>query len=175
VCVGCINGARNVIGPATLVRSGPGQKGLSLMSSGIVSPGRPAARLKSKRHSGRQRKLSCTGCGFICYASAGAVISCGLPVCACGLPLTVANPRDLAVIDPDEFEALAGRLSKTSHNAMMREAGFDMMILRDRGHDPAAARLRASRAKRCSSDGCGRFASKASALCSVHSSADMPF
>jgi hypothetical protein len=105
----------------------------------------------------RQRKLHCVGCGFICYASAGAVSSCGLPSCGCGLPLVVANPRDLAVIDPEGFDQLAGVLPKAAHNAMMREAGFDGMILRDRCHDPAVARVRASRQVRVG----GKFAPKA--------------
>ena len=82
--------------------------------SATRSPGRPAARSKAKRHSSRQRKLACSACGFICYASAGAVIACGLPRCACGAPMSVANPRDLAVIDPDQFDQLAGSLPKAA-------------------------------------------------------------
>jgi len=139
------------------------------------SPGRPPARTKAKRHSSRQRKLACSACGFICYASAGAVIACGLPLCSCGRPLAIANPRDLAVIDPDSFEELTGRLSKVAHNAMTRDAGFDDMILRDRGHDPVVARMRAARQKRCAADGCGRFAAKGSPNCAQHGAQDIPF
>lgn len=94
----------------------------------------------------RQRKLHCVSCGFICYASAGAMISCGLPTCACGTQLQVAKPRDLAVVDPDAFDELAGILSKRGHNEMMRECGFDQMIIRDKCHDPAVQRARALRA-----------------------------
>jgi hypothetical protein len=100
----------------------------------------------AKQSKSRQRKLHCASCGFIAYASAGAVISCGLPVCACGERMSVAKPRDLAVIDPDGFEQLAGSLSKRGHNEMMREAGFDGMVIRDPGHDPAVQRTRALRA-----------------------------
>jgi hypothetical protein len=139
------------------------------------SPGRPPARAKAKRHSSRQRKLACNSCGFICYASAGAVIACGLPVCACGQPLSVALPRDLAVIDPDGFEQLAGRLSKAAHNRLMRACGFDAMILRDKGHDPIVARMRAARQKRCAADGCGRFAANGSPTCAQHGAQAMPF
>jgi hypothetical protein len=137
--------------------------------------GRPPARLKSKRHQSRQRKLACSACGFICYASAGAVMSCGLPRCGCGQSMNVANPRDLAVIDPDGFEQLAGSLPKAAHNAMMRDCGFDAMILRDKGHDPVVARMRANRQKRCAADGCGRFAANGSKLCSLHGDQGMPF
>jgi hypothetical protein len=143
--------------------------------SATRTPGRPPARLKAKRNQSRQRKLSCDACGFICYASAGAVITCGLPVCSCGQPLTIANPRDLAVIDPESFEQLAGSLSKAAHNQMMRECGFDAMILRDKGHDPVVARMRANRQKRCSQDGCGRFAANGSKTCAQHGGNSIPF
>ncbi len=138
-------------------------------------PGRPAARTKAKRHQSRQRKLSCPACGFIAYASAGAVIACGLPRCACGSPLAIANPRDLAVIDPDGFDQLAASLSKRAHNDMMRDCGFDAMILRDKGHDPIVARMRAARQKRCSHDGCGRFAASGSKTCAQHGGDTIPF
>ena len=142
----------------------------------VAVPGRPPARLIAKRHQSRQRKLSCE-CGFICYASAGAVVACGLPVCGCGRELTVANPRDLAVIDPDGFEDAAnGMPTLAGHNALMRAGGFTDSIIRGPGHDPAVARRRALRMKRCSSDACGRFARKGSPYCGVHAgAADMPF
>ena len=143
--------------------------------SATRSPGRPAARSKVKRHSSRQRKLACSACGFICYASAGAVIACGLPRCACGLAMSVANPRDLAVIDPDQFDQLAGSLPKAAHNAMMRDCGFDTMVIRDPGHDPVVARMRANRQKRCSQDGCGRFAANGSKTCAQHDGQTIPF
>ena len=65
------------------------------------------------------------------------------------------------MIDPESFDQLAGILPKKAHNAMMREAGFDGMVIRDKCHDPAVARVRASRQMRVG----GRFAPKA----------DMPF
>ena len=83
--------------------------------------------------------------------------------------------RDLAVIDPDQFEQLAGSLSKAAHNAMMRDCGFDAMILRDKGHDPVVARMRASRAKRCAAEGCGRFAAKQSLTRAQHGDQGIPF
>jgi hypothetical protein len=89
--------------------------------------------------------------------------------------LSIANPRDLAVIDPESFDQLAGSLSKPAHNQMMRECGFDAMILRDRGHDPAVARMRAARQKRCSQDGCGRFAANGSKTCAQHGDQGVPF
>jgi hypothetical protein len=103
------------------------------------------------------------------------VISCGLPRCGCGKSMNVAHPRDLAVIDPDQFEQLAGSLSKAAHNAMMRDCGFDAMILRDKGHDPVVARMRASRAKRCAAEGCGRFAAKHSLTRAQHGDQGIPF
>jgi hypothetical protein len=103
------------------------------------------------------------------------VIACGLPRCACGSAMSVANPRDLAVIDPDQFDQLAGSMPKAAHNAMMRDCGFDGMIIRDKGHDPIVARMRANRQKRCSQDGCGRFAAKDSPLCPVHGAVSIPF
>lgn len=102
---------------------------------------------RATTRNGRQRKLSCDRCGFICYASAGAVIRAGVPVCGCGAPMTVANPRDLAVIDPDGFDALAGAMpTRSAFNALMRECGYTDSIIRDRSSDPMArARAAASR------------------------------
>ena len=145
------------------------------MSATVSRPGRPPARAKAKRHSSRQRKLLCPACGFIAYASAGAVIACGLPRCACGSALSVANPRDLAVIDPDQFDQLAGSLPKGAHNQMMRECGFDAMVIRDPGHDPIVARMRANRQKRCAAEGCGRFAANGSKTCAQHGGQSLPF
>lgn len=124
---------------------------------------------------GRQRKLACPACGFIAYASAGAVISCGLPTCGCGQPLTVANPRDLAVIDPESFEELRSILPMAGHNAMVRAAGYDGLVVRSKGHDPRVARARALRQKRCSVDGCGRFAAKGTSTCELHATREMSF
>ena len=140
------------------------------------TPGRPPARTHAKRHQSRQRKLLCPACWFIAYASAVAVIACGLPSCACGRSMSVALPRDLAVIDPDQFDELAGSTpTRGAYNAMMRDAGFDGMILRNKGDDPIVARARAMRQKRCGQEGCGRFAAKGFKTCTVHGSHAMPF
>jgi hypothetical protein len=61
-----------------------------------TSLGSPAA--NGHASSSRQRKLACTECGFICYASAGAVRRSGYPLCACGRALTFAL-RYLAQLD----------------------------------------------------------------------------
>jgi hypothetical protein len=69
--------------------------------------GRPA-----KDHSGRQRKLQCERCGFLCYVSRGALQRCGVPRCACGETLRLANLRDRAAVEWDqlaaELESMAG-------------------------------------------------------------------
>lgn len=49
---------------------------------------------------GRLRKLECP-CGFISYASRGAVIRHGLPFCACGTRLTFADLDDMLQCAPD--------------------------------------------------------------------------
>jgi hypothetical protein len=59
------------------------------MAATTRKPGRPA-----KGHIGRQRKLSCADCGFICYATATAIRERGVPTCACGKQLVIANGRD---------------------------------------------------------------------------------
>jgi hypothetical protein len=76
---------------------------------------------------------------------------------------------------PDGFEELAGRLSKAAHNQMMRECGFDAMILRDKGHDPVVARMRPNRQKRCAAEGCGRFAANGSLTRAQHGGQSIPF
>jgi hypothetical protein len=60
----------------------------------------------AKGHTGRQRKLACS-CGFICYASAGAIRKRGVPVCACGEPLTIAHMRDAVKVSPGHAAVLA--------------------------------------------------------------------
>lgn len=111
----------------------------------VATPGRPA-----KGHKGRQRKLACPACGFIAYASAGAVQSAGIPTCGCGSPMAVANLRDLEVIDPDGFEQLVGSLSLKGGNAAMRELGYLDSIVR---RSPP----RRTNQPQCKRDGCSRF------------------
>lgn len=87
--------------------------------------GRPA-----KGHKGRQRKLCCPECGFICYATAGAVERAGgLPSCACGSPLIVPNLRDRAVIEWDQLEAELSQLGRERWNDAMREIGSLDLVL----------------------------------------------
>jgi hypothetical protein len=108
-------------------------------------PGRPA-----KGHKGRQRKLLCSSCGFIAYASAGAVTSAGLPTCGCGAPMTVANLRDIEAIDPEGFERMVGSLSLKAGNAAMHELGYtDSIIRRSPGRRIAQPQ--------CATAGCSKF------------------
>lgn len=87
--------------------------------------GRPA-----KGHKGRQRKLCCPDCGFIAYATAGAVERAGgLPTCACGARMIVPNLRDRAVIEWDALEADLSRLGRDEWNAAMREIGAKDLVM----------------------------------------------
>jgi hypothetical protein len=52
------------------------------------------------------------------------------------------------------------RLKSKRHSSRQRKLACSAMILGDKGHDPVVARMRASRAKRCAAEGCGRFAAK---------------
>jgi hypothetical protein len=61
----------------------------------------------AKGHKGRQRKLECSGCGFIAYASRGAIERAGVPMCGCGEPLTVANVRDLIALDMVDYREVS--------------------------------------------------------------------
>ena len=55
-----------------------------------VNPGgRPA-----KSQTGRMRKVLCSACGCIVYASAAALTRSGIPSCGCGEPMRIANLRD---------------------------------------------------------------------------------
>jgi hypothetical protein len=87
------------------------------------SGGRPA-----KGHVGRQRKVHCERCGFIAYASRGALQRSGLPRCGCGEPMALANLRDRAAV---EWDALAAELlsyGRDAYDAAMRELGCTGMI-----------------------------------------------
>lgn len=128
------------------------------------APGRP-----SKGHKGRQRKLACPACGFIAYASAGAVIAAGIPTCGCGQPMTVANLRDLEKIDPDGFEQLLGSLSVKARNAAMRELGYTDAIER---RSPG----RRTRQPQCAHTDCSRFRAYGVRYCAEHAELEaIPF
>lgn len=82
------------------------------------SGGRPA-----KGHVGRQRKVHCERCGFIAYASRGALQRSGLPSCGCGEPMTLANLRDRAAVEWDALEAELRSYGRETFNSAMRELG----------------------------------------------------
>ena len=81
--------------------------------------GRPA-----KGHVGRQRKLHCDRCGFIAYASRGALQRSGLPVCGCGRPMVLANLRDRALIEWDALRDELEGYGADAYRAAMSELGF---------------------------------------------------
>ncbi len=114
--------------------------------------GRPA-----KDHSGRQRKIHCETCGFIAYASRGAIERCGTPVC-CGEPLKLANLRDRADIEWDVLERELSSLGRDAYNTAMAEIGAVGMIERKR-----TPRKGGLGQKRCETHGCHKFTS--SRLC----------
>jgi len=108
--------------------------------------GRPAI-----DHRGRQRKLSCPLCGFIAYATAGALTRAGVPVCGCGEPMVLAKVRDRAYVEWDNLEAELQALGRDAYNAAMRELGFTDMIERRTDRRGGAVQ------KRCEAHGCHRF------------------
>jgi hypothetical protein len=113
--------------------------------------GRPA-----KGHVGRQRKVHCERCGFIAYASRGALQRSGLPVCGCGEPMTLANLRDRAAVEWDALEAELVSYGRDAYDAAMRELGYTGMI------EPRTAPRKSGAAqKRCQWEGgyCAKFAS----------------
>jgi len=85
--------------------------------------GRPA-----KGHTGRQRKLYCERCGFIAYASRGALERCGFPSCACGEPMALANLRDRALVEWEQLERELMAYGRDAYNAAMRELGHTGMV-----------------------------------------------
>ena len=112
--------------------------------------GRPA-----KGHTGRQRKLYCERCGFIAYASRGALERCGFPSCACGEPMALANLRDRALVEWEQLERELMAYGRDANNAAMRELGHTGMVETKRVALSGAAR------KRCQWEGgyCTKFAS----------------
>jgi hypothetical protein len=91
--------------------------------SGPQPGGRPA-----KGHNGKQRKLHCERCGFICYATRRAVERFGYPSCACGERMVLANLRDRALIEWDTLEAELLAQGRDTFEAAMRELGFTGMV-----------------------------------------------
>lgn len=110
--------------------------------------GRPA-----KDHRGRQRKLLCDSCGFIAYATTGAIERAGgLPICACGGTLTLPNLRDRAVVEWDTLAGELKQLGPDAWNDAMREIGSPDLVVRT-----LRPRLSGARQHRCETSGCTRF------------------
>jgi hypothetical protein len=109
--------------------------------------GRPA-----KGHVGRQRKVHCERCGFIAYASRGALQRSGLPVCGCGEAMTLANLRDRAAVEWDALEAELVSYGRDAYTAAMRELGYGGVV------EPHTAPRRSGAAQqRCQGPGCHKF------------------
>ena len=111
--------------------------------------GRPA-----KGHTGRQRKVLCEACGFIAYASRGALQRSGFPVCGCGRPMALANLRDRAAVEWDALEAELASYGRDAYTAAMRELGYTDMIERGSRYGKGGGPQ-----KRCEETGCNVFAS----------------
>jgi hypothetical protein len=129
--------------------SAPATDWLAGASAPAANPGgRPA-----KGHKGRQRKLCCPDCGFIAYATAGAVERAGgLPSCACGGAMIVPNLRDRAAIEWDALEAELVSYGRDAYDAAMRELGYGGMV------EPRTAPRRSGAAQqRCQGPGCHKF------------------
>lgn len=112
--------------------------------------GRPA-----KGYVGRQRKVECP-CGFIAYVTRGALEKAGgLPVCACGEPMALANLRDRYAVEPDALERELERYGARAYAAAMRELGLGRMrVTVPSGHGGG----RPDR-KRCEWTSCPKFSS----------------
>lgn len=126
--------------------------------------GRPA-----KGYVGRQRKIHCEPCGFIAYASRGALQRSGLPVCGCGEPMTLANLRDRAAVEYDALEAELLSYGRDAYDAAMRELGYTGMIAKRSGDSKGGAEQH-----RCEWEGgyCSVFAS--GRYCSEHTLENRP-
>lgn len=125
----------------------------------VVNPGgRPA-----KGHVGRQRKIHCEACGFIAYASRGALQRSGFPLCGCGEVMQLANLRDRAAVEWDALEAELSSYGRPAYQAAMRELGYtDMLPKRSKYGKGGAGQ------KRCGWEGgyCSVFS--ASRYCAEH-------
>jgi hypothetical protein len=111
--------------------------------------GRPA-----KGHVGRQRKVHCERCGFIAYASRGALQRSGLPRCGCGEQLQLANLRDRFAVEPDALESELVSYGRSAYDAAMRELGEPV----EREHGGAYGHSGAVQ-HRCAEQHCDRFTS----------------
>jgi hypothetical protein len=116
-------------------------------SPAVSRGGRPA-----KGHVGRQRKVHCERCGFIAYASRGALQRSGLPRCGCGESMTLANLRDRAAVEWDALEAELVSYGRDAYTAAMRELGYAGMV--EPRTRPAGSGLVQ---RRCEASGCHRF------------------
>lgn len=114
----------------------------------------------AKGHTGRQRKLECPDCGFIAYASGTAITSAGVPTCACGEPMVVANVRDLlalGMVDVSEIDTPT--LRKLGYADVTRAKAPP-------SHKPWA---------RCTFEGCNRRRARSESFCSEHVNCIIPF
>lgn len=125
--------------------------------------GRPA-----KGHTGRQRKVHCERCGFIAYASRGALQRSGFPCCGCGEAMTLANLRDRAAVEWDALEAELLSYGRGAYDAAMRELGYVDMIA------PSAPRRSGAVQHRCEWEGgyCAKFT--IGRYCPEHEPANRP-
>jgi hypothetical protein len=102
---------------------------------------------------------------MIVYASAAAYARCGLPTCGCGERMTLANLRDVAVVEPESLD----RLGERDFNAAMRELGYVDMIR-------AKAPPRRIAQPQCAEPGCSRFRKYGDRWCVDHLEAHaLPF
>lgn len=140
-----------------------------------ATPMRAAGGRKPKNYAGRQRKVSCSECGFIAYASFGALERCGFPRCACGESMQLANFRDRAELDYDgamlELEGMSGaELARV--RSELRRAGMDGLLDCTR-HSTRRERKSGAAPMRCAepSTYCTRWAAAGSAFCHEHNPA----
>jgi hypothetical protein len=120
----------------------------------------------------RQRKIECEGCGAILYGSA-ATIASGLPTCACGDPFIVANLGDLAVIDPDAFEA-ALELAQLGTTGAPNRGGEYNATMRVLGYHDATISPNSRGSRQCKDRGCKRLRVPLSDFCADHGQ-EVPF
>jgi hypothetical protein len=118
-------------------------------SASVRPGGRPA-----KDHRGRQRKMHCASCGFIAYASRGAIERCGMPVCGCGEPMVLANLRDRAQLEWDALERELSALGRDAYNDAMREIGARDLVIAPLARVSKGGLVQ----KRCEAHGCHKFA-----------------
>lgn len=123
------------------------------LGDAAASPARNVGGRPAIDYRGYQRKLVCDSCGFIAYATAGALTRAGgFPTCLCGQPLVLANIRDRAVYEWDKLETELRALGVDAWNEAMREIGaLDLVKRAPRDRHGGAVQ------KRCEVHGCHRF------------------